>query len=114
MVSASEMQAAIWFKWPIVVERFAGTGAYGDVFDPPDTIEKTKVTAKRKKVLAPDGTEVISEARVSMAADTPLIPAGSRVTLPERFGGRVATVLADQVHDDGADLTPNFYSIDLT
>ena len=113
MTAADEIAKA-WFRWPIIVERFAGTGAYGDVFDAPVTIEKTKVTAKRKKVLAPDGSEVISEARVSMAVDTPLIPAGSRVTLPERFGGRVATVLADQVHDDGADLTPNFYSIDLT
>lgn len=113
-MTPAEQLAAIWFKWPIVVERFAGTGAYGDVFDPPDTIEHTKITAKRKKVVAPDGTEVISEAGVSMPVDTPLIPPGSRVTLPARFGGRVATVITDQVHDDGADLTPNFYSVDLT
>ena len=114
MVTASDMQAKIWFRWPIVVERLIGSGAYGDVFDAPDTIEKTKITAKRKKVMAPDGSEVISEAGVSMGVDTPLIPPGSRVTLPDRFGGRVATVITDQVHDDGADLTPNFYSIDLT
>ena len=114
MVTASEMQAAIWFKWPIVVERFAGDGAFGPVFDAPDKIDGTKITAKRKKVLAPDGTEVISEVGVSMPVDTPLIPPGSKVTLPARFGGRVATVIVDQVHDDGADLTPNFYSIDLT
>ena len=114
MVTASDMQAQIWFKWPIIVERFAGDGAFGPVFDAPVTIPATKITAKRKKVMAPDGSEVISEAGVSMGVDTPLIPPGSRVTLPERFGGRVAMVITDQVHDDGADLTPNFYSIDLT
>lgn len=113
-MTPAEQLAAIWFKWPIIVERFLGDGSYGPVFEDPDVIPLTKITARRKKVLAPDGTEVISEARVSMPVNTALIPTGSRVTLPERFGGRVAIVLADQVHDDGADLTPNFYSIDLT
>ncbi len=42
------------------------------------------------------GAEVISEARVAMPAATPLIPPGSRVTLPDPFGGRTAEVLAEQ------------------
>lgn len=113
-MTPAEQLAAVWFKWPVIVERLEGSGAYGDVFADPVEIPRTKISAKRKLVRAADGTEVISEARVSMPADTDPIPEGSRVTLPERFGGRVATVLADQVHDDGADLTPNFYSVDLT
>ncbi|MBM4542743.1 hypothetical protein GS532_16785 [Rhodococcus hoagii] len=102
-----------WWRWPVMVERHAGEGADGPVFDPP-VVVAGRISAKRKKVLAPDGTEVISEARVSMSATTPLIPPGSRVTLPDPFGGRTAEVLAEQPHHDGAGLTPNFYSIDLT
>ena len=114
MVTPSELNAAIWFRWPIVVERLEGSGAYGEVFADPVTIEKTKITVKRKLVRAADGSEVISEASVSMPADEVLIPPGSLVTLPARFGGRVATVIADQPHDTGTDLTPNYYSVDLT
>ncbi|MBM4722535.1 hypothetical protein GS439_06785 [Rhodococcus hoagii] len=103
-----------WWRWPVTVERLAGHGADGPVFDPKDTSLRGKITNKRKKVLAPDGSEVISEARVSMPANTPLIPPGSRVTLPDAFGGRTAEVLAEQLHHDGAGEAPNFYSIDLT
>lgn len=118
-MTAAEQLEAIWFTWPITVERHAGEGPYEPVFDPPDsgTPEKPllgKVTMKRKLVKTVDGTEVISEARVSMHVNTPLIPVGSLVTLPPEFGGRTAQVLADQLHHDGNDLTPNFYSIDLT
>lgn len=104
---------AMWWQWPITVQRKTGDGAYGPVFATAVTL-MGKVTAKRKKVLAPDGTEVISEARVSLPAGTELIPPGSLVTLPAAFGGRECEVLAEQLHHDGAGLTPNFYSIDLT
>lgn len=104
---------AVWWQWPVTVQRKTGDSPYGPAFDPPVTV-KGKVTAKRKKVLAPDGSEVISEARVSMPATTPLIPPGSLVTLPAEFGGRECEVLAEQLHHDGLGRTPNFYSIDLT
>lgn len=105
---------AHWWHWPIAVERLAGYGADGPVFEAPNRSLLGKITAKRKKVLAPDGSEVISEARVSMPATTPIIPVGSMVTLPPEWGSRRAEVLAEQLHHDGAGLTPNFYSIDLT
>ncbi|WP_432679337.1 hypothetical protein ACRAJ3_11420 [Rhodococcus pyridinivorans] len=103
---------ARWWTQPVQVQRKAADGPYGPTFDPPAT-EVGKITAKRKKVLAPDGSEVISEARVSLPFVTAQIPPGSLVTLPDEFGGRTAEVLADQRHW-GTELTPNFYSIDLT
>ncbi|WP_197023703.1 hypothetical protein [Rhodococcus sp. UNC363MFTsu5.1] len=104
---------AQWWRWPVQVKRKAGEGPYGPAFDPPVTVVG-KITAKRKKVLAPDGSEVISEARVSLPASTALIPPGSEITLPPEFSGRTAEVLAEQLHHDGAGRTPNYYSVDLT
>lgn len=104
---------AVWWQWPVQVARKVGDGPYGSEYADPVTV-MGKVTAKRKKVLAPDGSEVISEARVSMPATTELIPPGSLVTLPPKFGGRECEVLAEQLHHDGLGRTPNFYSIDLT
>ncbi|MGX6513260.1 hypothetical protein [Rhodococcus sp. SJ-2] len=104
---------AAWWAWPVDVRRKIGDSPYGAVFADEVTVFG-KVTAKRKKVMAPDGSEVISEARVSMPATTALIPPGSLVTLPPDFGGRTAEVLVEQLHHDGLGRTPNFYSIDLT
>lgn len=97
----------------MLVARKIGDGPYGPAHAAPVEV-LGKVTAKRKKVLAPDGSEVTSEARVSMPIGTALIPPGSLVTLPAQFGSRTAEVIADQLHDDGLGRTPNFYSIDLT
>ncbi len=97
----------------MLVARKIGDGAHGPVHAAPVEV-LGKITAKRKKVLAPDGSEVISEARVSMSATTELIPPGSLVTLPPEFGGRTAEVLAEQLHHDGPAEPPNFYSVDLT
>lgn len=104
---------AAWWQWPVVVRRKTADGPYGPVHAEPVQV-MGKVTAKRKKVLAADGSEVISEARVSMPATTALIPPGSLVVLPPEFGGRECEVLAEQLHHDGLGRTPNFYSIDLT
>ncbi|OZC62356.1 hypothetical protein CH267_02125 [Rhodococcus sp. 06-621-2] len=104
---------AIWWKWPIAVKRKLGDGANGPVFDGPIT-HFGKITQKRKMIRNVAGTEVVSEARVSLAALTPLIQVGSLVIFPASFGGREAEVLAEQLHHSGMDETPNFYSIDLT
>ncbi|OOL31858.1 hypothetical protein GQ85_11030 [Rhodococcus rhodochrous] len=103
---------AYWWVWPVTVQRYTGTGTFGPTHAAPVTLQ-AKVTAKRRLILAPDGTEVVSEARVSLPADTALIPAGSLVTLPAAFGGRTARVLADQLHHGGGG-TPNFYSLEVT
>ncbi|MBP2522270.1 hypothetical protein J3A74_001378 [Rhodococcus sp. PvP104] len=105
--------AKVWFVWPVSVQRHAGEGPYEPAFDPAVTV-LGKITTKRKLVKAADGSEAISEARVSLPVGTALIPVDSLVTLPPEFGGRTAQVLADQLHHDGSGLTPNFYSIDLT
>lgn len=112
-MNAADAIAAAWFVWPITVQRHAGEGPYGPAYEPAVTVN-AKVTTKRKLIRAADGSEVISEARVSMHVNTPLIPVGSLVTFPPEFGGRTAVVLAEQRHDDGNGLTPNFYSVDLT
>ncbi len=104
---------AFWWRWPVTVKRKLGDGAYGPVFAAPVTV-MVKLSAKRRKVLAADGTEIVSEARASSAASTPIIPVGSLVTLPPEWGSREAEVLAEALHHDGNGLTPNFYSIDLT
>lgn len=118
-MNAAELIEKAWFVWPITVQRHAGEGPYGPAYEPPDsgTAEHPllgKITTKRKLVKAADGSEVISEARVSVHVNTALIPVGSLVTFPPEFGGRTAVVLAEQRHDDGNGLTPNFYSVDLT
>ncbi|MFC9514389.1 hypothetical protein ACFTSD_01520 [Nocardiaceae bacterium NPDC056970] len=104
---------AHWWRWPVQVERLQGYGADGPTFEAAETL-RLRITAKRKTVLAADGSEVVSEARASGPADTRIIPVGSMVTLPPEWGSRRAEVLAEQLHHDGAGLTPNFYSVDLT
>lgn len=112
-MSMADIIAAQWFVWPVSVQRHKGEGPFGPAYEPEVTV-LAKVTTKRKLVRAADGAEVISEARVSMHVNTALIPVGSLVTFPPEFGGRTAVVLAEQRHDDGNGLTPNFYSVDLT
>ncbi|MDV6276378.1 hypothetical protein R3Q06_23035 [Rhodococcus erythropolis] len=113
MVSVADQIAAQWFVWSVSVQRHAGEGPYGPAHEPAVTV-LGKITTKRKLVKAADGSEVISEARVSMHVNTLTIPVGSLVTFPPEFGGRTAEVLAEQRHHDGNGSTPNFYSIDLT
>lgn len=110
MTAPADLLAA-WFTVPVTIERFAGTGTFGATYDPP-VEASARITAKRRLIVAADGSEVVSEARISLPADTALVPAQSRVTLPAAFGGRVCLVLADQLHYAGPD-TPNFYSLEV-
>ncbi|WP_395704816.1 hypothetical protein [Rhodococcus ruber] len=110
-MTAPDDPLAEWWVWPVLVERCTGTGTFGKTYDPPVEI-LARITTKRRLIVGPDGSEVVSEARISMPVGTPLIPVESRVTLPSAFGGRPAAVLADQLHHGGEDI-PNFYSIDV-
>lgn len=111
-MTAADQISAVWFTVPVSVERLAGNGPYGPVHDAPVQLFG-RVTEKRKLVRATDGTEVVSEARVSFPADTARIPVGSYVTPQGVFDGSTSEVLAQQLHHDGAGRTPNFYSVDL-
>lgn len=104
---------SMWWQWHVDVQRYEGEGSNGPIHAAAVT-HLGKVSTKRKLVRNADGEEVVSEARISFPALTPLIPASSLVTLPPEFGGRTAVVIADQLHHDGAGMTPNFYSVDLT
>lgn len=106
---------AMFYTWPIVVERKIGQGAAGTVFAAPDGTDgtlKARVRAERKLVRSAQGQEVISEARVTLPVDTPIIPPGSRVTLPARWSNRVALVIVEGLHDAGLPIA--FYAVDLT
>lgn len=103
----------MWWQWPLLVERKTGDGPEGPQFATGRVI-LGKITQKRKLVRTGPDSEVLSEARVSFPALTPLIPVGSLVTFPDAYGARRAEVLAEQLHHSGMDATPNFYSIDLT
>lgn len=94
------------------MERFAGTGAYGPVFDDPETIEGF-VSAIRRMTRDGDGAEVVSTATVALPPGASLIPAGSRVTLPPEHGGRMSTVISIAVGDGGGNPTPDHMQIEL-
>ena len=102
---------APFFAIPITVYRKTADGAAGAIFAAADASLKGRVRNERKLVRSVDGSEVISEAAVSLPLNTATIPVGSRVTLPDN---RTAFVLAEAKHDSGLPFMPNYYSIDLT
>lgn len=82
------------------VERYEGTGAYGDVFADPATVLGF-VDDSNKLIRDSTGQQVVSSARVFFPSATDLIPLKSRVTLPAPFLGRQSTVIALSVHNSG-------------
>lgn len=83
---------AAWWVWPILVERFTGTGARGDVYATGVTINGA-VDDTTKLVRGSDGQRVLSSSRIAFPAGTAAIPAGSRVTLPATFGDNRRTIV---------------------
>ncbi|MGZ9829949.1 hypothetical protein ACXYTP_23835 [Tsukamurella ocularis] len=101
-----------WWRIPVAkVERLVGTGATGAKYAAPDASIKARVRYGNKLVRNTAGAEVVSQAQLSMPLDTPRIPAGSRVTV--RIGDRARTVIAEERHESGTGLTPDYYSIAL-
>lgn len=80
------------------VERFAGSGPDGDVFDPPTTVVGF-VQQQNQLVRNDQGVEVVSSTTVYYPAGTAAIPPGSYVTEP--LTGRRARVILCAVHDAG-------------
>ncbi|ROZ89009.1 hypothetical protein [Gordonia sp. OPL2] len=105
---------ARFYTWPLIVERKTGTDQRGNaVLAPPVTI-KAKIRMVSEVVTTTDGKEVTTVATASMSADTPVIPTGSRVTLPEELSSaRKGHVAAEGLHDLRIPRTPRFYQIQI-
>lgn len=92
---------AQWWNTPVIVERRTGTGSSGDVYSAATT-EVGFVDDTTKLVRATDGQQVVSSSRVYLPATTPVIPIGSRVTLPANYGtAQRSTVLTSSVNQSG-------------
>lgn len=103
---------AAWWQHPVVIERRTTEGPYGPGYATPTTTAGY-VSERVRMVRDETGEEVVSSATIALPAGTEWIPPGSRVTLPESFGGRTATVLSCQTGDAGAMPTPNHMTITL-
>ncbi|KZM75748.1 hypothetical protein [Nocardia terpenica] len=88
-----------WRHW-VLVHRYVGNGAAGPLFDPPGG-ECGNVAAKNQMVRDTSGDEVVSSASIAFPAGVAYIPPGSRITLPDEFGGRTTKVVAASVSNAG-------------
>lgn len=87
---------SVLMQHTVQIERLAGTGPYGEVYDPPATLSCFR-DDKRRLVRSTSGSEVVSETTLYAQPDTPTIPAGSRVDL----GDRHSTVIVAHPRDGG-------------
>lgn len=111
----SDLLAAFWVH-PVIIERFVGAGAYGDLYDPPETVQGW---VRDGTQLVADGTgqQVASSAQVALPATVNYVPTDSRVTLPPQFAApgqtRRTTVIASAHADGGGLPTPDHHEIAL-
>lgn len=103
---------AEWWRHEVSVQRWLGTSAYGDVYDPA-TLHMGAVDEKRRLVRDKTGAEVVSETTVRFPATTAAVPPGSLVTLPAAYGGRTSVVIAASRHDGGGQPTPDHLELAL-
>lgn len=96
----------------VTVARYAGTGAYGDVYDDPVTVTGF-VDGGQRLVVGPDGEQVTSTATVFLPAATADVPLDSHVTLPATFGGRTSRVIAAARRDGGTLPLPAHLELNL-
>lgn len=97
---------AQWYVHPVTVERFIGSGAFGDEFAAADVVLMA-VDDKRRLVRAVDGSEVVSETTLAHASTVTAIAPRSRVTMPATFGGRTSLVITSSVGAGGGLPTPD-------
>lgn len=81
---------AVFWQHSVGVERYAGTGAAGAVYDA-KTTHRGNVASTSRMVRDASGDEVVATASVAFPASVAAVPPGSRVTLPD---GRVSRVIA--------------------
>jgi len=95
---------ADFYVHTVTVQTLTGTGAYGDVFAAPVTLDPATDTGvfvddKRKLVRSSSGAEVISETTIYGRPNLiAVLLEGSLVALPS---GRVATVITTGARDSG-------------
>lgn len=64
----------------VTVERYLGTGAYGDVYATPEIIDRANVEDKVTMVRDTKGTETVSQATIYMEPPAQPVTPGSRIT----------------------------------
>jgi hypothetical protein len=101
-----------WFVHEVIVQRYAGRGVSGPVYDD-GTTEAALVIDKRATVKSATGETVISPTAVYLADGTDGIPTGSLVTLPATFCGRTAEVISVSVLSTGLG-TPDHVELRLS
>ncbi|OZF33196.1 hypothetical protein CH296_11210 [Rhodococcus sp. 14-2496-1d] len=79
------------FRTPIGVERFIGENAQESEFAPKVTLRGRRTGRSRTETTS-DSSEVVSDTLVLFPAKEAVIPAGSRLTLPEGEQNRVCIV----------------------
>ena len=105
---------ARFYTWPLKVRRkvVGGQTAKGPTFEP-EVVVMARIRMVSQLVVAADGAEAVSVATASMSADTPLIPVGSKATLPDELGGTETTVEVSGLHDARIPGMPAFYQVSL-
>lgn len=103
---------ASWWVHPVVVERYASSGAYGPSYAAPQTIHGF-VRDGTKLVVGPGGQQIASSAQIALPRGTQYVPVDSKVTLPAVFGGRTSTVVSCDVADGGGQPTPDYVQLTL-
>jgi len=106
------MNLSMWWVHETTIERYAGSGPEGDVYDSPVAVVGL-VDLGPKLVRNQTGEEVVSSARVSYPAGTAFIPPRSYVTTPAQLGGTRAEVMSCHVHDAGPLPVPSHVEITL-
>ncbi|GAA3963059.1 hypothetical protein [Gordonia caeni] len=100
----------VFFTQPLDVKRLIGTGPYGDQHADAVTVS-CRLRWENKMVRDGSGEEVVAAATASMSAATPIIAAGSLVRTPT---GRWRKVIAEARHVGGFDMSPDYYSIEIS
>lgn len=76
----------------VTVEVYKGTGAYGEIYDPPKE-ERCRIEPRRKLVRDREGSEVVAEATAFFLPEV-VLPPQSRVT----WEGKAYTVIESRPH----------------
>ena len=97
--------AAFWVH-EVTVEHYAGPGPEGPTYAAAYNLP-CFVDAKRRLVRSTTGEQVVSSVTVFAPPGAPLVPVGSRITLPGSHGGHQTRVITTSNADGGWLRTPD-------